>query len=222
VSNADKGAQEYRPGTFEFPEADAIAAQLDRARTAREKLDRTIAWLEEGLSLFAGDTPPSRPELPAAPARKPSTGPRSTERNIEAKIIHVVLKATGPLSRNEIAEQVGTSLAGVKNPLQRLVKAERIVAEGNTRNRVYRAAPHAPHSEHRARTQKGQERGAAQFDARRSTTTAASSSRRAWRSAPATSSWGSGTGSRWRSRCVAARRTTTTRCCRSRRSARTG
>lgn len=41
-----------------------LVAQLADARRSRDHLDRVIAWLEEGVELFAGTTPAGELEAP--------------------------------------------------------------------------------------------------------------------------------------------------------------
>jgi predicted transcriptional regulator len=90
--------------------------------------------------------------------------PRAGARDIEAKVLSVVVSAHQPLSKAQIAEHADLSSDQVTKPLQRLVASGRVRATGATKSRRYHAAEHQPHSEARARTEAGLKRNARKLD----------------------------------------------------------
>lgn len=152
--------------SLSLPDAATLGEQLEQARATRTHLDDVIAWLEQGVELLGGPVPAPptikepRTGLPAPSPPKPA---RATARDIEAKVVSAVISANQPLSRAQIVERTGLTVPAIKNPLQRLVAAGKIHAQGATINRRYSAgdAP-PPHTAKRAEVEKGTARIAAQ------------------------------------------------------------
>ncbi len=109
---------------------------------------------------------PEPPAPPAAQNRPPVAAARPARagtRDLEAKVVSAIISSNQPLSRAQIAERTGLTIGQVKNPLQRLVSAGKVIASGATVSRRYQAGEHRPHSEAGARTTAGRERNAAKI-----------------------------------------------------------
>jgi hypothetical protein len=67
-----------------------------------------------------------------------SAGP--TERDRQGKILHVLIQSGRKLSKDELVGLTGFTKHEITKPLQQLVADERVIADGATKSRRYRAA----------------------------------------------------------------------------------
>lgn len=104
------------------------------------------------------------PTAAAAVVAKTAARPRGA-RDIDAKVLHTILNASGPIAKRDILTRVDLDLSvgQLEGSLRRLADAGKVTAEGQTTKRRYRAGGHRPHSEAGARTAAGRERSAAKL-----------------------------------------------------------
>jgi DNA-binding Lrp family transcriptional regulator len=130
------------------------------------------AWLDAGEAVPEPEPEPAAPapdepedadEVAPARAQVRSAGtppPRPADRDHEAKILNALISHNQPLSRAQIADLTGLTVAQLTKPLRRLVAAERVTATGATVSRRYTAAQPAEQSEQAAKVKAGVKRNA--------------------------------------------------------------
>lgn len=150
-------AHELLPG----PPADD-AAVPERARPAGNEDAEYSRSDSSASSEEARSEPAAAPDAARAKTQAPRP-PRTSSRDVEAKVLSAVISSNMPLSRAQIAERTNLTVNQLKHVLTRLVDDGRIIATGATINRRYQGGDHQPHSEAGARTAAGRARSAAKI-----------------------------------------------------------